>query len=92
MDAAIVRMVLTAIAENNPSQFEPDEPTRAVAWLRQRIRVQPNDKGRGVQYDPQIEKAAIAAEKAVTLWRSGKVDEAKLLALESLNAMGWAAR
>jgi hypothetical protein len=45
MDRAIVQMVLTAIAENNPSQFEPWEPAEAVTWLKRRIRIQRNDKG-----------------------------------------------
>lgn len=88
MDARNVRMILTAIAENNSSQFESHKPAQAVTWLKQRIRIQPNDKGRGIQHDRQIEGAARAAEKAVALFRSGKVEEAKPFALEALKALG----
>jgi hypothetical protein len=41
---------------------------------------------------PRLKRRQIAAERAVNLFRSGKVDEAKQLALESLKAMGWAPR
>jgi hypothetical protein len=87
MDAAIVRMVLTAIAENNPSQFEPREPAEAVTWLKRRIRITRNDKGGGVQYNPEIEAAARAAERAVALYQHGDVEAAKPLALEALKML-----
>ena len=89
MDAAIVRMVLTAISENNPSQFEPDEPAKAVRWLQQRIRMTRNDKGGGTVYNHEVEAAARAAEQAVSLYQRGDAEEAKTHALEALKAMGW---
>jgi hypothetical protein len=37
MDAGTVKIVLGAIADNNPSQIERGEPEQAVAWIKQRI-------------------------------------------------------
>jgi hypothetical protein len=87
VDAATVRIVLTAIAENSPSNFEPGEPAQAVAWLEQRIRITRLDKGGGVQYNPQIEAAARAAERAVALYQQGDIEAAKPLALEALKLL-----
>jgi hypothetical protein len=80
-------MVLTAIAENNLSQFEPGEPIEAVEWLKQRIRTTRSDKRGGVQFNPQVEAAARAAERAVALYQQGDVEAAKPLALEALKLL-----
>jgi hypothetical protein len=89
MDATTVRIVLTALSKNNPSQFEPHEPSEMVQWLRQRIHLTRNDKGGGDQYNPEIEAAALEAQKAVSLYQGGDPDGARVHALEAMKAMGW---
>lgn len=84
MDAATVRIVLTAVAENNPSQIQPGEPAAAVAWIKQRIWIRVGDKGREPEHHTEIEASARAAEQALALFRRGDVDAARPLALEAL--------
>ena len=85
MDAATVRIVLTAVAENNFSQIQPGEPAAAVTWIKQRIWTRGGDKGREPEHHPEIEASAHAAEQALALFRRGDVDAARPLALEALN-------
>jgi hypothetical protein len=84
MDAALVRIILTAVAENNPSAIQPREPEQAVAWLKQHTWLKGSDKEREAQYHPEIEAAARAAEQAFAHFRRGEVEAAKPLALEAL--------
>jgi hypothetical protein len=84
MDAALARIILTAVAENNPSAIQPGEPAQVVAWMKQRIWIKGSDKGREAQHHPEIEAAARAAEQAFTLFRRGEVEAAKPLALEAM--------
>lgn len=86
MDAGTVKIVLGAIAENNPSQIEQGEPEQAVAWIKQRIRMKGHDKGREAQHSPAMEAAWKAADKAVTLYNAGRADEARPFAAEALKS------
>jgi hypothetical protein len=88
MDGALVKVVLQAIADNNPSAIRPGEAEAAVVWLRQHIKVQRNDKGGGIAYFAEVEAAARAGEQAVSLWRRGDAEAAKPLALEALEQLG----
>jgi len=86
MDAGSVRIILTAIAEDNASQIQPGEPAAVVAWLRARTWMKGEDKGREAQHHPEMEAAARAAEQAFALVRRGEAEAAKPLALEALKA------
>jgi hypothetical protein len=84
MEATSVRIILTAVADNNPSQIHPGEPAAVVAWLKQHTWLKGGDKGREAQYHPEIEAAARAAERAFALFGRGEVESARPLALEAL--------
>jgi hypothetical protein len=88
MDGALVKIVLRAIADNNPSAIQPGEGETAVVWLKHRISVQRNDKGGGIVYSAEVDAAARAAEQAVSLFRRGDVEAAKPFALEALKHLG----
>jgi hypothetical protein len=88
MDITTVRAVLAAIAENNPAQIEPGQPVQAVAWLKQRIWIEPHHTVKEPQFNPGMEVVWRAAEKAVALYESGDFEAAKPLALEALKPLG----
>jgi hypothetical protein len=83
MDGALVILVPRATADNNPSLILA-KVNPAVVWLKQRIRVQRNDKGGGIVYFTEVEAATRAAEQAASLFRRGDVEAAKPFALEAL--------
>jgi hypothetical protein len=89
MDAGTYKIVFSSIAENNPSQIEPGEPAQAAAWVKQRIWMKGNDKGREAQDMPEMEAASKAADKAVALYNEGKFEEAKPFALAALKPFGF---
>jgi len=88
MDRALVCIILTSVAENNPSGIQHGEPAQVVAWLTQRIRIARPDKGGGTVYNPEMATAARAAEEAFALFSRGEVEAAKPLALEALSKLG----
>jgi len=88
MDITVVRAVLAAIAENNPSQIEPGQPVQAVAWLKQRIWIEPHHTVGEPQFNPGMEVVWRAAERAVALYESEHFEAAKPLALEALTTLG----
>jgi hypothetical protein len=87
MDQALVRMILTAIAENNPSQIQPGETDEAVNWIKERVWMTPRDKGEKAQHYPHLEAAALSAEKAISFFERGNADAARPLALEALRML-----
>jgi hypothetical protein len=88
MDVVTVRMILTAIAENDPSRIQPGEPARVVAWLKQRVWLDPRDPGREPQHNPGMEPVWHAAEKAVASYEAGDFEAATSFALEALEPLG----
>jgi hypothetical protein len=88
MDITIVRTVLAAIAENNASQIEPGQPVQAVAWLKQRIWIEPHYTVKEPMFNEGMELVWRAAEKAVALYERGDFEAAKPLALEALKPLG----
>lgn len=88
MDLVIVRLVLKAIAENTPTKIDPGEPAQAVEWIKERIRLERGDKGGRIQYNPDMDAAFHAANKAVFFYLRGDIENAQPFDLEALKALG----
>jgi len=59
----------------------------ALAWLEQRIRLTRKDKGGGTVYNPDIDAAWRAMDKATSLFRKGDASGAKPFAEEALKQL-----
>ena len=84
MDAPLVRLLLTAIAENKPSQIQRGELSMVLAWMKQRKWQSRKDDATKEEFNPTMAAAADAAEKAVIQFENGNIEAAKVFALEAL--------
>jgi hypothetical protein len=89
MDGPIGCALLQGIIDGDLSQFYESEPREAVAWLKDKVYLTPEYKGsHDREYQPDMDRAASATERAVAYWNSGDKDAARECAEEARKHLG----